>query len=292
MDRGAQDKKNSGNAAGALLQKKSDGHQKSYAPAGGGTHGSAIGDGKKKSETRLNSEIRNSSKHEAKANVETSKESIQAAAPHTKQANKQQAFDKLTNEKHNSSNSLHDKCNNKAATKGQRRPQQQQQQQRNQQSQQQGARQQGAGHKRPRPPSAPPSSAASSVASRLPIASYRTAIIDAVRRCPVTVLVGETGSGKTTQVPQYLLQAGLAGPPLHVHHTPDASPPSQPRQIVVTQPRRVAAITVARRVASEMGVPIGGSGRDAGPVGYSVRFEDATGPATRIKFATDGMLLR
>jgi len=84
------------------------------------------------------------------------------------------------------------------------------------------------------------------------------------------VLVAPTGSGKTTQIPQMLLDAGLAGD----------------RQIVVLQPRRVAARSVAARVASERRVRLGDE------VGYQIRFDDQTSAGTRISFVTEGILLR
>lgn len=109
---------------------------------------------------------------------------------------------------------------------------------------------------------------------QLPIWSHRQHICEALRHNDVLVLSGETGSGKSTQVPQFLLdQAWLSG------------------KIAVTQPRRVAAITLARRVAEEMGSPLGSSS-PASKVGYSVRFDDNTSPSTRIKFLTEGMLLQ
>lgn len=95
----------------------------------------------------------------------------------------------------------------------------------------------------------------------LPIAAYRSALVEAVEQSAVVVVVGETGSGKTTQLPQYLLDAG-------VHRG---------KPIVVTQPRRVAAISVATRVASERECRVGDE------VGYEVRFEKAAGPDTMIK---------
>ena len=85
------------------------------------------------------------------------------------------------------------------------------------------------------------------------------------------ILVGETGSGKTTQIAQFIAEAGYC---------------RDGRQVACTQPRRVAAMSVARRVAEEMDVSLGEE------VGYSIRFEECTGPRTIVKFATDGMLLR
>ena len=105
----------------------------------------------------------------------------------------------------------------------------------------------------------------------LPIFPQRAALIDAVRQNRCVVIVGETGSGKTTQLPQYLLEAGLC----------DGG-----KRIAVTQPRRVAAISLAERVSEEVGCELGQE------VGYAVRFDDKSGPVTQLKFLTDGMLLR
>ncbi|KAM7208670.1 P-loop containing nucleoside triphosphate hydrolase protein [Naviculisporaceae sp. PSN 640] len=107
--------------------------------------------------------------------------------------------------------------------------------------------------------------------SLLPIAKHRDALLYMIETNPVTIVVGQTGSGKSTQIPQYLEQAGWC---------------SDGKIIGVTQPRRVAATTVAIRVAEEAGCEVGKE------VGYSIRFEDVTSPVTRIKFLTDGLLIR
>ncbi|KAH9936070.1 P-loop containing nucleoside triphosphate hydrolase protein [Fomitopsis serialis] len=104
----------------------------------------------------------------------------------------------------------------------------------------------------------------------LPIATGKRALIEEIRKNDVSILVGETGSGKTTQVPQYLLESGIAGQGM----------------IAVTQPRKVAATSLAARVATEQNVSVGSL------VGYSVRFDEASSDETRIKYVTDGMLVR
>ena len=104
----------------------------------------------------------------------------------------------------------------------------------------------------------------------LPIWQIHADIVGALRTGNRLVLVAPTGSGKTTQVPQMILDAGLAGS----------------KKIVVLQPRRVAARTVAARVAWER------NGKLGDEVGYQVRFDDQTGLGTRICFVTEGILLR
>ncbi|KAF1708719.1 ATP-dependent RNA helicase HrpA [Pseudoxanthomonas sacheonensis] len=103
----------------------------------------------------------------------------------------------------------------------------------------------------------------------LPIAREAEKIVELIRAHPVVVIAGETGSGKTTQLPKLCLAAGrgVAG------------------MIGCTQPRRIAARAVARRVAEELKTPVGGA------VGFQVRFNDQVGDDTRIKFMTDGILL-
>jgi ATP-dependent helicase HrpA len=103
----------------------------------------------------------------------------------------------------------------------------------------------------------------------LPILAKKAEILNAVRRHPVVIVSGETGSGKTTQLPKICLEAGRG----------------QSGMIGCTQPRRVAALAVSRRIAEELGVTWGRE------VGCKIRFTDETGPETRIKMMTDGILL-
>lgn len=104
----------------------------------------------------------------------------------------------------------------------------------------------------------------------LPIYKLKEELIRAVYENQILVVIGETGSGKTTQITQYLAEAGY----------------STRGKIGCTQPRRVAAMSVAKRVAEEFGCRLGQE------VGYTIRFEDCTSPETKIKYMTDGMLLR
>ncbi|WWC86282.1 uncharacterized protein L201_001155 [Kwoniella dendrophila CBS 6074] len=105
----------------------------------------------------------------------------------------------------------------------------------------------------------------------LPIYEFRDELLEAIAEHQVLVVVAETGSGKTTQLPQYLYEAGYC---------------KNGMKVGCTQPRRVAAMSVAARVAEEMGCRLGQE------VGYSIRFEDMTSDKTALKYMTDGMLLR
>ncbi len=104
----------------------------------------------------------------------------------------------------------------------------------------------------------------------LPIFKLKEELIRAVYDNQILVVIGETGSGKTTQITQYLAEAGYMAR----------------GKIGCTQPRRVAAMSVAKRVAEEVGCRLGQE------VGYTIRFEDCTSADTKIKYMTDGMLLR
>lgn len=104
----------------------------------------------------------------------------------------------------------------------------------------------------------------------LPIYELEGAITESLKACPRLILQAPTGSGKSTQVPQILLRAGFA----------------EKGEIVVLQPRRLPARMLAARVTHEMNVRLGEE------VGYQIRFEDITGPKTKIRFVTEGVLLR
>lgn len=106
--------------------------------------------------------------------------------------------------------------------------------------------------------------------SHLPILQFEEKIVETVENNPVVVIIGETGSGKSTQLSQILHRRGF----------------TKSGTIAVTQPRRVAAVSVSRRVAQELGVRLGEE------VGYAIRFEDRTSEKTLIKYLTDGVLLR
>jgi len=103
----------------------------------------------------------------------------------------------------------------------------------------------------------------------LPITAARPEIVNAIRRHPAVIISGETGCGKSTQIPKMCLEAGrgIAG------------------RIACTQPRRIAAVTIAHRIAEEMGEPLGLS------VGYKIRFQDKSSREAYVKIMTDGMLL-
>ncbi|XP_058942611.1 putative pre-mRNA-splicing factor ATP-dependent RNA helicase PRP1 isoform X2 [Pocillopora verrucosa] len=104
----------------------------------------------------------------------------------------------------------------------------------------------------------------------LPVWEYREKFMETMKEKQAFVLVGETGSGKTTQIPQWCLETRI----------------DKRKCVACTQPRRVAAMSVAQRVADELDVTIGQE------VGYTIRFEDCTSPRTILKYMTDGMLLR
>ena len=104
----------------------------------------------------------------------------------------------------------------------------------------------------------------------LPLYEYKEKILELIKNKKIIIIEGETGSGKTTQIPQYLYENGYCNN----------------KKICITQPRRVAAMSVALRVSYEMGVKCGHE------VGYAIRFEENVSPMTKIIYMTDGIFLR
>jgi pre-mRNA-splicing factor ATP-dependent RNA helicase DHX16 len=126
------------------------------------------------------------------------------------------------------------------------------------------------GEEAPKLEIADPVEAMQAVRRSLPIFPYREELLQAIEDHQVLVVVGETGSGKTTQIPQYLHEAGYTAR----------------GKVGCTQPRRVAAMSVAARVATELNTKLGNE------VGYTIRFEDCSSEKTVLHYMTDGMLLR
>ncbi|KAH7152183.1 P-loop containing nucleoside triphosphate hydrolase protein [Dactylonectria estremocensis] len=109
---------------------------------------------------------------------------------------------------------------------------------------------------------------------KLPVVSEEQRIMEAIHSHDIVVICGSTGSGKTTQIPQFLYEAGYGAP-----NSPT------PGMIGITQPRRVAAVSMSKRVAEELG-------DHSDVVAYQIRFEGTVDPKTALKFMTDGVLLR
>ena len=119
---------------------------------------------------------------------------------------------------------------------------------------------------------------------KLPILQEEHAIIEAIKQHPVTIICGETGSGKTTQVPQFLYEAGFTG--TGAAGAEEQNGAKQPKMMVgVTEPRRIAAVSVSQRVKEELAL-------SSKEVSYQIRFEGTTTDSTAIKFMTDGVLAR
>lgn len=104
---------------------------------------------------------------------------------------------------------------------------------------------------------------------KLPVVAEEQIIVEAINDNPIVIITGETGSGKTTQVPQFLYEAGYA----------------QNKLIGVTEPRRVAAMSMSKRVAEEMNL-------SENEISYLIRYEGNVTSETKIKFMTDGVLLK
>lgn len=112
----------------------------------------------------------------------------------------------------------------------------------------------------------------------LPVHAFKSEILDAFHEHPILIICADTGAGKSTQIPSYILENALSG--------------GQDYRIMVTQPRRISAISIARRVSSELGENKEALGTTRSLVGYAIRMESKISQSTRITFATTGVLLR
>ncbi|KAH9417615.1 putative ATP-dependent RNA helicase dhx33 [Dermatophagoides pteronyssinus] len=121
--------------------------------------------------------------------------------------------------------------------------------------------------------------------NKLPVCLVKSQLLDRIQKNETLIIIGETGSGKTTQIPQFLYEH-LISSKFYQPSTLSNRNRSSKETIAITQPRRVAAVSVAQRVAKELQCQIGDL------VGYKIRFDDCTSHNTRIKYMTDGMLLR
>ena len=113
---------------------------------------------------------------------------------------------------------------------------------------------------------------------RLPIWNFKDEILDIIKENPIVIICGETGCGKSTQVPSFLLEHGLSN--------------GQPWKVFCAEPRRISAISLARRVSEELGEKRGELGGRRSLVGYSIRFESKMGPDTRLIYVTIGIIMR
>ncbi|GAA5869867.1 hypothetical protein JCM3774_000517 [Rhodotorula dairenensis] len=114
--------------------------------------------------------------------------------------------------------------------------------------------------------------------ANLPIASYRSTIMDTIENSQCVVLCGETGCGKSTQVPSFILEHEMRM--------------GRDVKIYCTEPRRISAISLAQRVSQELGEPANACGTRNSYVGYSIRLDSAVSASTRIVYATTGIVLR
>lgn len=113
---------------------------------------------------------------------------------------------------------------------------------------------------------------------KLPIAAYRQEIVDTLEKHQVLVLSGETGCGKSTQLPAFIMEDQLLK--------------GKTCKIFCTEPRRISAISLAQRVSAEMGEAPGTVGTNGSLIGYSIRLESNIAKSTRLAFVTNGIALR